>query len=211
VARPCAIVLDKWLGKEGIDYLREKELISMIHAHMDAEESEIDAIEGRGALNFLMIDKIKVTEEGELVDADSIIRLPTKVDLPLIPEVSRDVDDPFLQKVNASGHHWVVLADEEGNPLLLLDADAALRAALLNKETPYDIYKFCRRPLVIRDTDKTISEVIKHLKSLPTSTAEDDAAIDYDAVLIWGEEPRIITGADILGKLLKGIQASELE
>ena len=211
VARPCAIVCDKWVGKEGIDYLREKELISMIHAHMDAEESEIDAIEGRGALNFLMIDKIKVTEEGELVDANSIIRLPTKVDLPLIPEVTRDVDDPFLQKINASGHHWVVLADEEGNPLLLLDADAALRAALLNKDTPYDIYKFCRRPLVIRDTDKTISEVIKHLKSLPTSTEEDDAAIDYDAVLIWGEEPRIITGADILGKLLKGIQASELE
>ena len=142
VARPCAIVLDKWLGKEGIDYLREKELISMIHAHMDAEESEIDAIEGRGALNFLMIDKIKVTEEGELVDSKSIIRLPTKVDLPLIPEVTRDVDDPFLQQVNASGHHWVVLADEVGNPLLLLDADAALRAALLNKETPYDIYKF---------------------------------------------------------------------
>lgn len=211
VARPCAIVLDKWLGKEGIDYLREKELISMIHAHMDAEESEIDAIEGRGALNFLMIDKIKVTEEGELVDANSIIRLPTKVDLPLIPEVSRDVDDPFLQQVNASGHHWVVLADEEGNPLLLLDADAALRAALLDKEAPYDIYQFCRRPLVIRDTDKTISEVIKHLKSLPTSTTADDAAIDYDAVLIWGAEPRIITGADILGKLLKGIQAKDLE
>lgn len=211
VARPCAIVLDKWLGKEGIDYLREKELISMIHAHMDAEESEIDAIEGRGALNFLMIDKIKVTEEGELVDSKSIIRLPTKVDLPLIPEVTRDVDDPFLQQVNASGHHWVVLADEVGNPLLLLDADAALRAALLNKETPYDIYKFCRRPLVIRDTDKTISEVIRHLKSLPSSSAEEDAAIDYDAVLIWGEQPRIITGADILGKLLKGIKSTDLE
>jgi metal transporter CNNM len=140
VARPCAIFLDKWLGKEGIDYLREKELTSMIRAHMDADESEIDVIEGRGALNFLNIDKIKVTEEGELVDADSIIRLPTKVDFPLIPEVTRSVDDPFLQQVNASGHHWVVLADEQGNPQLLLDADAALRAALLNLDKPYDIY-----------------------------------------------------------------------
>lgn len=110
----------------------------------------------------------------------------------------------------ASGHHWVVLADEEGNPLLLLDADAALRAALLDKDTPYDIYKFCRRPLVIRDTEKTIAEVIKHLKSLPTSAKEDDSAIDYDAVLIWGDEPRIITGADILGKLLKDIKSTDL-
>ena len=65
--------------------------------------------------------------------------------------------------------------------------------------------------MVIRDTDKTISEVIRHLKSLPSSSAEEDAAIDYDAVLIWGEQPRIITGADILGKLLKGIKSTDLE
>ncbi|PLW69345.1 DUF21 domain-containing protein [Pseudohalioglobus lutimaris] len=208
VAKPCAWFLDKWLGKEGIDYLHEKELISMIHAHMEADESELDEIEGRGALNFLNIDDIKVTEEGELVDAKSIIRLPTKVDLPLIPEVDRNVEDPFLQMVNASGHHWVVLADELGNPQLLLDADAALRAALLDLDKPYDIYSYCRRPLVIRDADKSIGEVISYLKSIPSSSEIEDGAIDYDAVLIWGDQPRIITGADVLGKLLKGIKAS---
>lgn len=207
VARPCAKILDLWLGKEGIDYLREKELISMIHAHMEADESELDHVEGRGALNFLAIDEVRVTEEGELVDADSIIRLPTKVDLPLIPDVDRDVNDPFLRLVNASGHHWVVLADEQGNPQLLLDADAALRAALLDLDKPYDIYHFCRRPLVIRDTSKTIGEVISYLKSIPSSSQVEDSAIDYDAVLIWGEKPRIITGADVLGKLLKGINS----
>jgi metal transporter CNNM len=207
VARPCAIVLDRWLGKEGIDYLREKELITLIHAHMEAEEAELDQVEGRGALNFLTIDDIKVTEEGEPVDEKSIIRLPTKVDLPLIPEVERNVNDPFLQLVNASGHHWVVIADESGNPQLLLDADGALRAALMDPDKPYDIYDYCRRPLVIRDPTKTIGEVISYLKSLPPSTDEEDGAIDYDAVLIWGDEPRIITGADVLGKLLKGISA----
>ena len=207
VARPCALFLDSWLGKEGIDYLREQELISMIHAHMEADEAELDHIEGRGALNFLMIDEVRVTEEGEPVDADSIIRLPTRVDLPLIPDVSRDVNDPFLRKVNASGHHWVVLADPQGNPQLLLDADAALRAALLDLDKPYDIYSYCRRPLVIRDSSKTIGEVISYLKSIPSSSADEDGAIDYDAVLIWGESPRIITGADVLGKLLKGIGA----
>jgi len=206
VARPCAMFLDAWLGKEGIDYLREKELVSMIRAHMEADETELDHVESRGALNFLSIDDVKVTEEGEPVDADSIIRLPTKVDLPLIPDVERDVNDPFLRKVNASGHHWVVLADMEGNPQLLLDADGALRAALMDVDKPYDIYDFCRRPLVIRDSTKTIGEVISYLKSAPSSVAED-AAIDYDAVLIWGEAPRIITGADVLGKLLKGIKA----
>ncbi len=207
VAKPCAWLLDMWLGKEGIDYLHEKKLISLIRTHMESDESELDEVEGRGALNFLNIDEIKVIEEGERVDAASIIRLPTKVDLPLVPEVVRDVNDPFLQLVNASGHHWVVLADEDGNPQLLLDADAALRAALLDLDKPYDIYKFCRRPLIIRDTSKSISEVITYLKSIPSSSDDEDGAIDYDAVLIWGDEPRIITGADVLGKLLKGIKA----
>jgi hypothetical protein len=210
VARPCAMFLDIWLGKEGIDYLHEKQLISMIHAHMEADDAELDHIEGRGALNFLTIDEVKVTEEGELVDASSIIRLPTKIDLPQIPEVSRDVNDPFLKLVNASGHHWVVLADEQGNPQLLLDADAALRAALLDLDKPYDIYSFCRRPLVIRDPGKTIGEVISYLKSIPSSSGVEDSAIDYDAVLVWGDQPRIITGADILGKLLKGIKAPQI-
>ena len=208
VARPCAMVLDAWLGKEGIDYLGERDLVTMIRAHMEAEEAELDDLEGRGALNFLAIDDIKVTEEGELVDTDSIIRLPTKVDLPLIPDVQRDVTDPFLQQVNASGHHWVVLADMDGNPQLLLDADAALRAALLEQDQPYDIYNYCRRPLVIRDSSKTVAEVIAYLKTIPSDEDDEDAAIDYDAVLIWGEAPRIITGADILGKLLKGIKVN---
>ena len=207
VAKPCAFLLDKWLGKEGIDYLREQELVTMIRAHMEADNSELDHVEGRGAMNFLAIDEVRVSEEGEPVDEKSIIRLPTRVDLPLIPEVKRDVNDPFLQQVNASGHHWVVLADESGNPQLLLDADAALRAALLDQDKPYDIYHYCRRPLVIRDTSKTIGEVISYLKSVPTDMAAEDSAIDYDAVLVWGDEPRIITGADILGKLLKGIAA----
>ncbi len=200
-------MLDAWLGKEGIDYLREKELITLIRAHMDAEHADVDHVEGRGALNFSTIDDIKVTDEGEPVDADSIIKLPTKVDLPLVPEVSRDVTDPFLKRVNASGHRWIVLADESGNPQLLLDADAALRAALLDIDRPYDIYDYCRRPLVIRDSTKTLGEVISYLKSIPTDSSASDAAIDYDAVLVWSDKPRIITGADIFGKLLKGIKA----
>lgn len=209
VARPCALLLDLWLGKEGIDYLHEKELVSMVRAHMESDEAALDEIEGKGALNFMTIDQVKVTEEGELVDEDSIIRLPTKVDLPLIPEVARDVNDPFLQRVNASGHHWVVLTDEAGEPQLLLDADAALRAALLDLEKPYDIYDYCRRPLVIRDTTRSIGEVISHLKSIPSDPANEDGAIDYDAVLVWSDKPRIITGADILGKLLQGIKAAD--
>lgn len=207
VAKPCALLLDAWLGKEGIAFFREKDLITILQTHVDSEESELDHVEGVGALNFLRIDEIRVTEEGEPVDEKSVITLPTKVDFPLIPDISRTVDDNFLKLINASGRHWVVLANDAGDPLMLLDADGALRAALMCPEQAFDIYDYCRRPLVIRDSNKTVAEVISYLKSLPSSNAAEDGAIDYDAVLIWGDNRRIITGADILGKLLKGIPA----
>lgn len=36
---------------------------------------------------------------------------------------------------------------------LILDADAALRTAAFERSESYDIYDYCRRPLVIYDTD----------------------------------------------------------
>jgi len=205
VTRPSARVLDAWLGKEGIEYFREQELVTLIRAHIESADADVDQVEGIGALNFLTTDDVTVIEEGELVDEKSVIRLPTTVDMPLIPDIDRTVNDPFLQQINESGHPWVVLADEQGNPQLILDADAALRAALFKTEEPFDIYNFCRRPLVIRDTRRTIGDVITYLKSLRQPNEPDDSSLDYDAVLVWTNKPRIITGADILGKLLKGI------
>ena len=208
VARPCASVLDAWLGKEGIVFFREKELITILQTHVESDLSELDHIEGVGALNFLKIDDVRVVEEGEVVDESSILRLPAKVDFPLIPEISRTADDEFLRAVHTSGRRWVVLANEADEPLFLLDADGALRAALMDTDQPFDIYDYCIRPLVIRDGNRTLTEVISYLKSLPSESLAEDGAIDYDAVLIWGDQRRIITGADILGKLLKGISAN---
>ena len=33
----------------------------------------------------------------------------------------------------------------------------------------------------------------------------EDDVIDYDLILVWGRHKRIITGADLLGRLLRGI------
>jgi hypothetical protein len=206
VAKPSALILDGWLGKEGINYLREKDLKNVIMQHVQADEAEVDHVEGIGALNFLAIDDLKVSEEGEILDPASIIALPTKVDLPIIPEINRSPDDPFLKRINASGHNWVILTDEQHNPHLLMDADGLLRAALFDLNKPFDPYKFCHRPLVITNMDVTVGDVIWHLKVTESSDKHHDGAIEFDAVLIWSHnQHRIITGADILGRLLKGI------
>jgi hypothetical protein len=208
VAKPSALILDGWLGKEGVEYMRDNDLRRVIKQHVDADEAEVDHVEGIGALNFLAIDDIKVSQEGELLEPNSIIKLPTKVDFPLIPDFVRDSSDELLKKINASGHNWVVLADEENQPHLILDADGALRAALFDTEKPFDIYDFCHRPLIVHDENMTLGDVIWHLKAQESLDAHHDGTIDVDVVLVWSENPRIITGADILGRLLKGISSA---
>ena len=38
----------------------------------------------------------------------------------------------------------------------------------------------------------------------------EDDVIDNDLILVWGEQKRIITGADLLGRLLRGIVTQDV-
>lgn len=111
VAKPSAWMLDQWPGTEGIIFLRENQLKSLIEKHIEDDEAEIDTIEGRGALNFLDIDEIPNSDEGEIVDPASVIKLQCRIDLPLIPEVGDAGFGKFIENVNISGRKWVILED----------------------------------------------------------------------------------------------------
>lgn len=202
VAKPTALALDWWLGKEGIYYFRERDLRELISKHVEAEGVEIDHVEGTGALNFLSLDDLTVAEEGEPLDPRSIVALPTNIDLPQFPEFERSPDDPFIRQIEASGHKWVILTDLEQTPYLVLDADAFLRAAVLS-DLPIDPYRYCHRPVIVTDIATPIGDVIERLRVEPVH--KEDDVVDHDIILIWGEQKRVITGADILGRLLRGI------
>ena len=149
VAGPSAWMLDRLIGEEQILYMQERQLKGVIEKHIESDGAEIDFIEGRGALNFLDIDDVPISEEGEVIDPGSIVTLPTKVDLPLIPDVVSPTD-PFLVSVNASGRKWVILVDEDGKPQLVLDADAYLRAVMTDAVS-VDAYSHCHRPIIVTD------------------------------------------------------------
>ncbi len=206
VAKPSAVMLDKWLGREIIEYLRERDLKRILASHVEADEAaEMDEVEGIGALNFLEIDERTVVEEGEPIDPDSVISLPVMVDLPIIPQVRASNEDPFIKRVNASGKKWVVLTDDEdGQPRLVLDADGFLRSLFFD-DHEFDPYAHCHRPVVIRDPATTLDQVILEMKH-PYDAASDEA-IEHDIVLVWHEQRRVITGADLLGRQLEGIEA----
>ncbi|HDN94471.1 MAG TPA: DUF21 domain-containing protein, partial [Nitrospirae bacterium] len=85
IAKPSAILLDKWLGPEGIQYFQERDLREVIKKHIEASDVDVDKLEGLGALNFLAIDDLLVSDEGEPVDPKSILRLPVSNNKPVFP------------------------------------------------------------------------------------------------------------------------------
>jgi hypothetical protein len=202
VAKPSAMVLGWWLGEEGIRYFRERDLRTVIRKHIEAEETDVDRLEGIGALNFLALDDIAVTQEGEHVDPESVIRLTIKDDMPVFPEFERHAMDPFLLDVNSSGKKWVIIVDEKEQPCMVLNANAFLRDAVFSNDT-INPYIYCHRPIIVKDPATLLGKVLSSLKVYPKSDIDD--VIDNDLILIWSKEKRVITGSDVLGRLLRGI------
>lgn len=206
VAKPTALILDRWLGPEAIALFREREFHALITRHVEAGNGDVSRVEGRGALNFLDLDDILVTDEGERVDPRSIIRLPVQEGRPVLPEFSRSPDDPFLQKVNASGRKWVIITDASGQPQRVLDAHRFLRGAFFGGNA-FNPQAYWHRPIVVTDSRARLGDVIGQLK-VHSQQPEDDV-ITHDLILVWGAEKRMITGGDILGRLLRGIASRE--
>jgi len=101
----------------------------------------------------------------------------------------------------------VLLCDEAGTPRLVLDADSYLRDVLFEPDhTP--LHRYWHKPIVVRDGHVTLGEVMTEL----TARAEhhEDDVIDNDLIIVWTpDQQRIITGSDLLGRLLRGIARRE--
>jgi len=208
VTKPIAKVLDWWLGAEGIRFFRERDLMEVIRKHIEADETDVDRLEGMGALNFLTIDDLHVTAEGEPVDPASIVSLPMDKGLPVFPQFERSPSDPFLKQIESSGKKWVIVTDDAGKPVVVLDSDGFLREALFD-ETRLTLYHHCHRPIIIKNANARLGDVILQFKT--SHQVEDSGVIDHDIILVWGPQKRVITGADILGRLLQGVAGLPLD
>lgn len=202
VARPTARVLDAWLGGEEVRYFREHDLRQVIHLHMDAAESEIDMVEGQGALNFLELDDVLLIDEGEVVDPDSILQLEFEGGRPVFPAIAPTADDSFLRAVNQSGKSWVVIADPAGRPRLVLNANEFLREAIFAPDR-FNPYRHCHRPIVAHESTTKLGELIAQFRARSGKAGDD--IVEDDVILLWGRQRRVVTGTDILGRLLRGI------
>jgi len=201
LAKPTAMLLDWWLGMEGLVFLREREIRSLIDRSA-ASGGDIGRLEATGARNFLDLDDVPVTDEGEIVDPQSIISMPQANRRCVLPKFEHTPNDPFLRKVDASGKKWIIVTDPNGEPVFVLDSHYFLRDALFDQlETGPGAY--WHRPIIVRDLQTKLGDVIGQLTVSPERP--DDDVIDNDLILVWGVQKRIITGADLLGRLLRGI------
>ena len=122
------------------------------------------------------------------------------------PRVCPDPQDAFLRAVHASGQKWIILVGPEGEPEWVLEADGFLRSALLDGASP-EPRRFCHRPILIRDAEATVESALEALHA-DTRTSPGDL-INRDVVLLWGTDRRIVTGADLFGRLLRGVTHRE--
>jgi metal transporter CNNM len=120
----------------------------------------------------------------------------------VLPKFDRSPSDPFLRQVDASGKKWIIVTDLDGEPVFVLDSHYFLRDALFD-QLESNPGAYWHRPVIVRDLQTKLGDVIGRMKVSPERP--DDDVIDNDLILVWGAQKRIITGADLLGRLLRGI------
>jgi hypothetical protein len=204
MTRPTALLLDFWLGSEATRYLRERDFRALIAQHIKAPgRPEVGAMEGTGALNFLELDDIPIANEGEELDPRSILTLPVNDGEPQFPAFARSPDDPFLRRVHEADRKWVIVADPSGKPFQALNAHRFLRDAMFAPTAP-DPRGYAHRPVITTEPGTPLGELVCLLNVRPRTDQDD--VVDEDVILLWGQQcKRIVTGADLLGRLLRGI------
>jgi hypothetical protein len=203
VAKPSAMFLDAWLGRESVHLYEEKFIKKLLKKHIVDSNSDIDDVEGTGAINFLQLDDTKLSQEGETLNPVSIIKVTSKKGGVVFPEFVPVAEDPFIQSINQSGKKWVIFTDEDNTPIAVLDADGYLRTVLLDKEEVH-IKEYCHTPIIYENIEITLGTIIERLRA--DINDYSDQPLKKDVVLIWTTKvKKIITGADLLGRLLKGI------
>jgi hypothetical protein len=106
--------------------------------------------------------------------------------------------------------HARAAVDGDGEPLLVLHTSEFLADAIFARERPVDPLRYCHRPIVVRDPGDKLGRHLPRDRvasgAVGTEVIENDV-IEHDVIVVWGEQPRIITGTDILRRLVHATPA----
>jgi metal transporter CNNM len=203
LAKGCALILDGWIGPEGPVFYRERDIEIILEKHIHESSSEISANEGQGALNFLDLDDRQISSEGSVISEETLYNFPIRLDLPIIPPLNEPEGKSFTDSLKKNPYAWAIIMDEESHPVIVLDTNSFLTSLFIEGETT-DVYHHCHRPIIVTDDNTHLDSVLGDF--VVEAEHKDDHVVDNDVILFWTDDnKRIITGADIFGRLLKGI------
>jgi metal transporter CNNM len=162
------------------------------------------SVEARGAVNFLALDDIAVVDEGEPIAPESIIAMAFDTHgKPAFPAICGQWRGCFPAQGRRVGQEMDHRDGPEKEPRLVFSAPDFLSGVLFGGDG-FDPVALCHRPLVVRDGRTPLGQVLARLTVTPEKPSDD--IVERDAILVWTDtQRRIITGTDILGRLLRRI------
>jgi hypothetical protein len=117
-------------------------------------------------------------------------------------KIDNSTSDPFLKSLQSSKKKWVIITDSNGEPKLTVNANRFVRSVFFDGPD-FDPLLHCHYPVIVTNEHATLGSIIPKLEVQPQRSGDD--VIDEDIILLWSSQKRIITGSDILGRLLRGI------
>ncbi len=195
LAKPTAMILDRWLGKEAIHYIPDDDIEALIHFQMNKkDETNITEIESKGMINFLQFDKTVIENVGSVVEASSVIQTNAENDEVQFPKLNSNEFESFIEKINKTSRKWIIITGNNNQPLYVLNS-LALAKDLAKDNQAINLLDYCHKPLVYKSTAHTFLNMLETLHKKVSKV-----------VLVWKEdEHRIITSRDVLHLILKGI------
>jgi metal transporter CNNM len=179
-------LLDAWVGPEGVPRFAERRLRQVLRQHARDASSEIGQVEAVGAISFLALDDLAVGEEGEPLDAASVIRLPFRDGQPVFPALTRRPQDPFLARPAACRER------------ARLPARRALRVRAVRPARPLPSPARRARPAPAARPGAHPPARAARAPRRRRRRRGADPGVD-------GRQPPHITGSGLLGRLLRGI------
>ncbi len=204
IAKPTALALDYFLGKESPAYYSEKDLIALIEEHLNSNTPvDISVAEGRGAIEFLKLDDRLVKDVGQIMWSSQILQTSFKNGRLLKILFSITPEDPFLSKLLACESEWMLLLDESGDPKLVLDVACFIKAVFATQKT-INVRDYCIKPMVVTDKDAKVSTVLKNFVAKPTQKKDKPCSSEATVVIYWSKkDQRILTSDDLMALILK--------
>lgn len=203
LAKPSAMALNYFLGKEHPRYYNEKDLIALIEEHLSAKGSlDISMEEGRGAIAFLKLDDRFVKDVGTKLEAAQVLPCKFKKDQLSKITFKPTPTDAFISKLLVCNKEWMILTDTEGRPQLALDVACFVKAVFAKQEA-LNVRDYCVKPMIVTNSKIKVSTVLKHFVMRTKECNKVSCSSGTSVVLFWqGKTKKILKSDDLMALLL---------